>query len=62
MGSNPTPSAKITFHDLRHIATTRLAPLHRDVLELAATTGHKTLTMLKRHYNPSPEERAVVGV
>jgi len=33
----------ITFHDLRHVATTRLAPLHDNVLDLAATTGHKTL-------------------
>lgn len=48
----------ITFHDLRHVATTRLAPLHRDVLELAATTGHKTLNVLKRYYNPAPEDRA----
>jgi integrase len=48
----------ITFHDLRHVATTRLAPLHKDVLELAATTGHKTLNQLKRYYNPTPEERA----
>jgi len=48
----------ITFHDLRHVATTRLAPLHRDVLELAMTTGHKTLNVLKRYYNPEPEQRA----
>lgn len=48
----------LTFHDLRHVATTRLAPLHRDVLELAATTGHKTLNVLKRYYNPTPEQRA----
>lgn len=25
----------VTFHDLRHVATTRLAPLHRDALHLA---------------------------
>jgi integrase len=48
----------ITFHDLRHVATTRLAPLHNDILELSATTGHKTLNVLKRYYNPDPKERA----
>jgi len=48
----------ITFHDLRHIATTRLAPLHRDPLELAATTGHKTLNVLRKYYNPTPADRA----
>jgi integrase len=48
----------LTFHDLRHVATTRLAPLHRDVLELAATTGHKTLDVLKDYFNPDPAERA----
>lgn len=48
----------VTYHDLRHIAVTRLAPIHRDPLELAATTGHKTLNVLKRYYNPTPEDRA----
>ena len=48
----------ITFHDLRHVSTTRLAPLHRDALDLAKTTGHKTLGVLARYYNPTPEERA----
>lgn len=48
----------ITCHDLRHVATTRLAPLHRDALHLASTTGHKTINQLKRYYNPAPEENA----
>jgi integrase len=48
----------VTFHDLRHVATTRLAPLHDNVLDLSATTGHKTLNILKRYYNPDPAERA----
>jgi hypothetical protein len=43
---------------LRHVATTRLARLHKDALELSATTGHKTLNVLKKYYNPTPEERA----
>jgi len=49
----------ITFHDLRHVATTRLASLHDNVLELSATTGHKTLNILKRYYNPDPADRAM---
>ncbi len=49
---------ELTFHDLRHVATTRLADLHENVLELAATTGHKTLNVLKRYYNPDPGKRA----
>jgi integrase len=48
----------VTFHDLRHVATTRLVPLHDNVLELSATTGHKSLDMLKRYYNPDPAKRA----
>lgn len=48
----------LTNHDLRHVAVTRLAELHDNVLELSATTGHKTLSSLKRYYNPSPTSRA----
>lgn len=48
----------LTFHDLRHVATTRLAPLHRDALDLAKTTGHKTLGLLMVYYNEAPGDRA----
>jgi integrase len=48
----------LTFHDLRHVAITRLAPLHRDGLHLSKTTGHKTLSQLKRYFNPTGEEQA----
>ena len=48
----------ITFHDLRHVATTRLAEFHKDAFDLSLTTGHKTLNILKRYYNPTPEDRA----
>lgn len=48
----------LTFHDLRHIATTRLALIHRDAVDLATTTGHKDLTMLRRYLNEDPSARA----
>ncbi len=48
----------VTFHDLRHVAITRLAPLHRDALHLSKTSGHKTVVMLKRYFNPTGEEMA----
>ena len=43
------------FHDLRHMAITRLAEKLPNLLELSAVTGHKQLTMLKRYYHPNPE-------
>ncbi|MCX2560969.1 site-specific integrase [Acetobacter farinalis] len=50
-------AGKLTFHDLRHVGCTRLAPLHRDCFELAKTTGHKDPRMLMRYYNPSIVDR-----
>ena len=50
-------AGKITFHDLRHVGCTRLAPLHRDCFELAKTTGHKDPRMLMRYYNPTIADR-----
>ena len=46
------------FHDLRHVATTRLAKRLPNVIELAAVTGHKSLAMLHRYYHTLPEELA----
>lgn len=46
------------FHDSRHEATTRLSKKLVNVLELSAVTGHKTLSNLKRYYNPTPQELA----
>lgn len=48
----------LTFHDLRHVATTRLAEKLPNVIELAAVTGHKDLRMLKRYYHPRAEDLA----
>ena len=39
----------IHFHDLRHIALTRLCSKISNVLELAAISGHKQLKMLQRY-------------
>ena len=48
----------ITLHDLRHWACTRLAEYHVDALDLSITTGHKSVQILRRYYNPRPEDRA----
>jgi integrase len=47
------------FHDIRREATTRLSELVGNVLELAAITGHKTLTVLHRvYYKPHARDLA----
>lgn len=46
------------FHDLRHTATSRLAQRLPNVIELAAITGHTSLSMLKRYYHISPSDLA----
>lgn len=46
-----------TFHDFRHWGCTRLANYHANVLDLASTTGHKTLQMLARYYDPDIREK-----
>jgi integrase len=50
--------AEIHFHDTRREATTRLAKKLPNVVELAAVAGHRKLDMLKRYYQPDPEELA----
>ena len=46
------------FHDLRHEATSRIAPKLGNVLELSAVTGHMSLQMLKRYFHPVASELA----
>ena len=48
----------IRFHDLRHMAITKLAEKLPNLIELSAVSGHKSLTMLKRYYHPNPEQLA----
>lgn len=43
------------FHDLRHMAITKLAEKLPNLIELSAVSGHKSLSMLKRYYHPNPE-------
>lgn len=46
------------WHDLRHTAITRLAAKLPNPIELAAVSGHRRLTMLKRYYHPSAADLA----
>ena len=52
------------FHDLRHVATGRIALLYTNVLDLSLVTGHRDLNSLKRYYNVSGSDlrkRALQG-
>ena len=52
-------SQKYRFHDLRHDAITEIKKDHVDAMDLAKTTGHKSVNLLhKVYYNPDPEDRA----
>lgn len=46
----------LTFHDLRHEATSRLFEKGLDVMSVAAISGHKTLAMLKRYTHLKAED------
>lgn len=48
----------LTFHDLRHIATSRLAKTYTNPLDLKRVTGHKDLKSLDRYYHTSAAELA----
>lgn len=48
----------LTFHDLRHEATSRLFERGFTMMEVASITGHKTLAMLKRYTHLSPHDLA----
>lgn len=49
----------IRFHDLRRTAITRMAEKLPNVIELAAVSGHKSLMVLKRYYQPKAEALAL---
>jgi integrase len=48
----------LTFHDLRHEATSRLFEKGLNSVQVAAITGHKTLQMLKRYTHLRAEDLA----
>jgi integrase len=48
----------LTFHDLRHEATSRLFKKGFNPMEVSAITGHKTLQMLKRYTHLRAEDLA----
>ncbi|OCX73846.1 tyrosine-type recombinase/integrase [Acidithiobacillus thiooxidans] len=48
----------LTFHDLRHEATSRLFEKGFNTVEVSAITGHKTLQMLKRYTHLKAEDLA----
>ena len=60
-GTNPHPTMlnNLRFHDLRHIATSRLAKRFPNVIELSRITGHKDLKSLSRYYHVSIEDLAL---
>lgn len=59
---NVTPDPRmlqdLRFHDLRHIATSRLAKVMPNVIELSRITGHTDLKTLSRYYHVSAAELA----
>jgi integrase len=48
----------LTFHDLRHEATSRFFEKGLNPMEVSAITGHKTLQMLKRYTHLKAEDLA----
>ena len=51
----------LTFHDLRHVATSRLAKRYPNPMDLMRVTGHKDLKSLNRYYQPDLTELADAG-
>ena len=59
-GVKPDPAflVDLTFHDLRHEATSRFFEKGLSPMQVAAITGHKTLQMLKRYTHLKAEDLA----
>jgi integrase len=54
------PMVNLRFHDLRHEATSRLCEKGLNPLQVAAITGHKTLSMLRRYTHLRAQDLAVL--
>ena len=52
----------LTFHDLRHEATSRLARIYTPPLELRRVTEHKDIKSLDRYYQPHTEDLAAKAI
>ena len=52
----------LTFHDLRHEATSRLALRYPNPMDLRRVTGHADLKSLDRYYQPDLSELARRGM
>jgi integrase len=48
----------LTFHDLRHEATSRLFEKGFNPMEVSSITGHKNMQMLKRYTHLKAEDLA----
>ncbi len=61
-GEKPDPAflVDLTFHDLRHEATSRFFEKGLNPMQVAAITGHKTLQMLKRYTHLKAEDLALL--
>ncbi len=55
---DPACLMNLTFHDLRHEATSRFFEKGLNPMQVAAITGHKTLQMLKRYTHLKAEDLA----
>jgi len=55
---DPSFLTDLTFHDLRHEATSRFFEKGLNPMQVAAITGHKTLQMLKRYTHLKAEDLA----
>ena len=55
---DPAYLVDLTFHDLRHEATSRFFEKGLNPMQVAAITGHKTLQMLKRYTHLKAEDLA----
>lgn len=57
-GTDARVLVDLHFHDLRHIAISRLAEKLPNVIELAAVSGHRDVRMLNRYYHVRAEDLA----
>lgn len=51
----------LRFHDLRHVATSKLAKRYPNPLDLKRVTGHQDVKSLDRYYQPDLTELAEAG-